>query len=62
MNGKITVQVEVNNMPENVHGPWMVVRDCRDARFWYFGTYDTEEKAREVAEDIGNGIVLEYGG
>lgn len=58
---KVDVKVVIHNLPEQIGAGWLVVRDTRDA-LWYYGTYEDEQRALEVAEDIGNGIVLEYWG
>ena len=30
-----------------------------DTELWYYGLYDTWERAKEVAKELGNGVVLE---
>lgn len=30
-----------------------------DAELWYYGVYDTWERAEEVAKELGNGVVFE---
>ena len=34
-------------------------RDEYTSELWYYGTFDTEERAYEVARELDNGIVLE---
>ena len=41
---------------------YLVVRRDNDSALWYYGLYDFEETAREVAIEIGNGLVLESNG
>lgn len=56
------VNVKVNNTPSKIHKGFMVARlDIREGRasLWYYGTYDTEERAHEVASELGNGVVME---
>ena len=51
--------VEIFNTPSyELKGGWTVARNC-DAELWYYGCYDTEERAKEVAMELGNGVVLE---
>lgn len=51
--------VEVNNTPDKLREDgFMVVRYCENG-LWYYGTYETKERAEEVAEEIGNGFVVE---
>ena len=55
---KVTVSVEVDNMPANIRTGWMVIRrDEHDAQLWYYGIYPEKEKADIAALEIGNGIV-----
>lgn len=59
-NEKINAIVKVNNLPNVEEEGFMVVRrDEYDASLWYYGTYDTEDRAKEVAVEIGNGLYLE---
>lgn len=54
----INVTVRVNNLPDAKKAGFMVVR--QGAReLWYYGTYETEDKAKEVALEIGNGLYFE---
>ena len=58
-NPELDVKVVVKNTPDKLDAGWLVVRDTRDA-LWYYGRYEDEDKARFIAEDIGNGIVFKY--
>ena len=52
------MQVEVNNVTDGEE-KYVVARfDEHSKKLWYFGRYETEERAKEVAL-IENGIVLE---
>ena len=52
-------KADIHNMPENRdHHGFMVVR-TEGGCLWYYGTYPVKERAEEVADEIGNGIVLE---
>lgn len=61
---KINVTVEISNMSINALDKegYLVVRRDNDSALWYYGLYSTKEFAREVACEIGNGIVLEMKG
>lgn len=64
MKTEIKVIAEIKNMSENAKDKdgFLVVRRDDDASLWYYGLYDFEETAREVAIEIGNGLVLESNG
>ena len=53
-------KAEIHNSPDKRmdHG-FMVVRRAEDGKLWYYGTYSVRDFAEEVANEIGNGIVLE---
>ena len=51
----VYMKVKVNNVTEGEEK--FVVARVSDGELWYYGRYE-EEKAREVAEEIG-GIVVE---
>ena len=57
------IKAKVNNLPKHdisEYGKYIVARiDEYERKLWYYGVYDTPEKASEVAIEIGNGIVLE---
>ena len=51
----------VKNCPVNIiqnEHPFMVAR-LVDTDLWYYGLYDTNERALEVASKLGNGLVME---
>ena len=52
---KVYATVKVNNLPAHIELGYMVVRQVK-GELWYYATYDTEEKAKEVAIEIGNGM------
>lgn len=57
----IKAEVFVNNCPVNIiqnEATFMVAR-LVDTDLWYYGLYNTHERALEVAEKLGNGVVLE---
>lgn len=56
----------INNVPLNVRNGkyddrFMVVRRGEDASLWYYGIYEDEQKATDVAIEIGNGFVVQIG-
>lgn len=59
----ITVNVEIKNVPhsfyENDRDGFIVARNV-DSVLWWYGLYDTKDRAREVALEIGNGVFFEY--
>lgn len=54
----MNLKVELNNAPEKIKERYVVGRYV-DCELWYFGAWDNVEIAKEVAIEIGNGIVLE---
>lgn len=54
---KLYCETKVNNMPEEHGHGYLVARLC-DGELWYYGIYGTDSKAKEVAIEIGNGVVL----
>lgn len=51
---------KVKNTPKDVKTGWVVARrDDYTAELWYYGTYETEERATNIALELENGIVLE---
>lgn len=46
--------ITINNLPEN-HSAFIVARKS-EGEYWYWGTYETEERAYEVAEEIGGQV------
>lgn len=54
--------VEVNNIPEKVN-EWVVARFSPHSRdLWYWGSWKSEEQAREVAKLIDGLVVRKVGG
>ena len=61
-NGKKSFLLKVNNLPFHDLEKYIVVRLVgTGTELWYYGTYDNEKYAHEVAEEIGNGFVVEVG-
>lgn len=59
---KISVNVVIKNVPYNFddtdHIEEFIVARLVDAELWWYGVYDKYEKAKEVAIEIGNGVIL----
>lgn len=50
--------VEVNNTPNYAETyPYIVARLCDDGELWFYGAYETESEAKDVAFEI-TGLVL----
>ena len=52
------LMVNVNNLPSCDLDKYTVVRYA-DGGLWYYGTYSNRERAEEVADELGNGLVIE---
>ena len=57
------VYAEIKNVPDYAKEKdgFLVVRKTEDASLWFYGLYDSEERAKAVAIEIGNGFVLKKG-
>ena len=54
--------VEINNLPEEVED-WVVARYSPQTRdLWYWGSWDNEVQAKEVAKLIDGLVVKKVGG
>lgn len=56
--GKRPFLVKINNVPINIEERYIVIRK-EHTELWYYGQYDNEDFAYKVAEEIGNGFVIE---
>lgn len=56
----ICANININNLPKDIDkNKYMVIRRVdENASLWYYGQYDTEEKATKVAIEINNGLVI----
>ena len=51
--------VNVKNLPKNVSGKYVVVRyDENTKTLWYYGSFDNEDRANQVVEELYNGLVV----
>lgn len=59
--GFLTVHTFVNNCPFSIirSEDRVMVARLVDSELWFYGLYATWEKAKQVAKDLGNGVVLE---
>lgn len=54
------VVADILNMPQEIYkDKGYIVARLVDARLWYYGIYDTKDRAVQVAIEIGNGLILE---
>jgi len=60
-NAYLRVHLFVKNCPLSIIRSESTVMVARlvDAELWYYGLYDTWERAEEVAKELGNGVVFE---
>ena len=47
----------IHNIPEHYTLGFIVAR-LVETDLWYYGVYETQERAEEVAAELGNGVVL----
>ena len=52
------IVADVKNTPKTLSSGFMVAR-LVDGELWYYGTYEEKDRADSVAQEIGNGVVLE---
>ena len=54
------MKATVKNTPADVKTGWVVARrDSYTAELWYYGNYETEKRAYDVAQELDDGVVLE---
>lgn len=58
MDGIVNAKVSVKNLPDKPLGTGYLVVRLFDLVLWYYGFYDSFERALLAADEIGNGIVL----
>lgn len=58
MDAKINSKLEVNNLPDYPLRRFTVFR-LVECGLWFYGTWDDEDTAHEVAKELGNGLVVE---
>jgi len=60
-NAYLRVSLFVKNCPIDIIGSDSTVMVARlvDGELWYYGLYNTWERAEEVAKELGNGVVFE---
>ena len=58
INDKIIVTMMVKNLPSTLIYGYVVARQD-NGEVWFYGDYETEERAREVAIELGNGLYFE---
>lgn len=60
MDKTIDVKVCVKNCPDKELKTGYLVARLVDAVLWYYGIYETMDRAAEVAVELGNGVILGY--
>ena len=57
----LTIRTFVKNCPVSIieNEDKVMVARLVGSELWYYGLYDTWERAKEVAKELGNGVVLE---
>lgn len=55
---EVVFTAQVKNLPAQLEFEKYVVARAFETELWYYGTYPDEQKAKAVAEEIGNGVVL----
>ena len=58
MNEKLKCNVRILNLPNYDLSRYVVAR-VDGINLWFFGTYEDENRACEVAKSLGNGLVFE---
>lgn len=60
-NAYLRVSLFVKNCPVSIIESESTVMVARlvDNELWYYGLYNTWERAKEVAKELGNGVVFE---
>ena len=49
--------VNILNLPKTPREGYVVARNC-EGNLWYYGTYETEKRAREVIAELDNGVLV----
>lgn len=57
MDRVVDAKVCVMNCPNELHTGYMVAR-LVNSTLWYYGLYDTMERAAKAAVELGNGVVI----
>lgn len=59
---KLDCKITIHNVPESIANGSRTGFICARVNlpdYWYYGCYNTLERASEVAMELGNGIVVE---
>lgn len=57
MNQVVYAKLVIKNIPEHYTLGFIVAR-LVETDLWYYGVYETQERAEEVAAELGNGVVM----
>ena len=53
----VYAKVVIKNLSKVTYG--FIVARLVDGELWYYGVYETQERAEEVAQTLGNGFVIQ---
>ena len=54
----IKVNIDIQNLPKTLDGNYIVVRYC-DSKVWFYGCFDSKEKAQSAVNELPNAFVVE---
>lgn len=52
------VQIEIMNMPKYAEARGYIVANAIDGQLWFYGRYDSCEKAIQISEQMENYVVI----
>ena len=52
------VQIEIMNAPKYAEAPGYIVANAIDGQLWFYGRYDSCEKAIQISEQIESSVVI----
>lgn len=58
MKSKLKSNLEVNNLPDYPLQKFTVFK-LVNCGLWFWGTWDDEQMAKDVAQELGNAVVVE---
>lgn len=61
INDNVLVRAFIRNLPVSFgsYSSGFIVARLDGIKLWYYGIYDSKERAENVAREIGNGVVFE---
>ena len=52
------VQIEIMNAKKYAEAPGYIVANAIDGQLWFYGRYDSCEKAIQISEQMENSVVI----